>query len=327
MCPLPLGIIASIDISRPLAFSQYSLPAALTYTAAAYAPLSGGKYFAFGANNTNYSTAVSTYYYSNDGITWNAGTYPSAMTPRAAAGNNSSVVLMGNNASTFYTTNGTTWTSFETGTSSIRVEGIWDGTRYIFVDNLGVLLVSSIGTSGTWTSFQTGTGSSAIGFDGVSTYISTSGATFSFNIVRNNTDITDSNAWSTVSLPSTGYWTSIKHNGSIWVAARAGSTAYATSTNGLTWTARTLTGAMSSSTTSGIRPKMGIFKNKFYYSTQGGVVYESQDGINWTQKASFSWPEGSVLALGWAAGPDRILFVGLRSSTGGVSSYGIGVEQ
>jgi hypothetical protein len=316
------GLIAALKSG--IAWSLRTLPVSWLWKAATYAPLSNASFFAFGAS-TNTGT-TSTYYYSTDGDSWSSGTLPAAVAPRWAVGSGSRVVIGFSFAflgGGYYTDDGTTWTATSIfsggGTTIIPQDGFWNGNRFIFVtSNTGSngLCHSTSGTS--WTRYDVGNGGQSIAFDGSSTYV----VVLNSSTGRiNTTDITSAAAWSNITLPSTSNWTSVRHNGSIWVAAIANSTSYATSTDGTTWTSRTLPAALSGTGTA-IRPKMEVRDGKFYYINLDGTTatpYSSTDGINWTAGNTVSSDLTAITC--WATSSDKMLAFGSLNDTGASDDY------
>ena len=316
------GLIAALKSG--IAWSLGTLPVSWFWKVATYAPLSNASFFAFGAS-TNTGT-TSTYYYSTDGDSWSSGTLPAAVATRWAVGNGSRVVLGFSTSTTgggYYTDNGTTWTATAIisvfGASFFPQDGLWDGSRFIFVTNDSVtngLCYSTTGAS--WSRYDIGSGAQSIGFDGNSTYVAVlNSATGRIN----TTDITSSAAWSNITLPSTGNWTSVRHNGSIWVAAVGNPTSYATSTDGTTWTSRTLPAAMSGSGTA-IRPKMEVRDGKFYYLSLDGTTatpYSSSDGINWTAGNTVATDLTAITC--WATSSNKMLAFGSIGATTASDDY------
>lgn len=296
------GLIASLKTAAA-SWSAGAMPVSWIWKAATYAPLTNGSFFAFGAT-TNTGTST-TYYYSTDGDSWTSGSLPAAITPRWAIASSSRLVLAPSGTTGYYTDNGTTWTSTTIfSASAIAQDGLWNGSRFIFVSNnttTNGLVHSTDGAS--WTRYDMGNGAASIAFDGSSTYVAVlNSATGRIN----TTDITSSGAWSNITLPSASAWTSVRYNGSIYVAAVENSTSYATSTNGTTWTSRTLPAAMSGTGTA-IRPRMVVKDGVFYYVNLSGTTatpYSSSDGINWTAGTSFATDLTAVVA--WAQSSDKL---------------------
>lgn len=313
------GLIASLKSG--IVWLLGTLPVSWFWKAATYAPLTNGSFFAFGAT-TNTGTS-STYYYSADGDSWTSGSLPAATIPRWAIASSSRVVLGTSGTIGYYTDNGTTWTSTTIfSASAIPQDGLWDGTRFIFVTNnttTNGLAHSTTGAS--WTRYDVGNGGQSIAFDGSSTYVVVlNSATGRIN----TTDITSSAAWSNITLPSASNWTSVRHNGSIWVAGIANSTSYATSTNGTTWTSRTLPAVLSGTGTA-IRPKMEVRDGKFYYLNLSGTTatpYSSLDGINWTAENTVSTDLTAITC--WAISNNKMLAFGSLNGTGASDDYIIG---
>lgn len=317
------GLIGSLKASAPpVTFSAGTLATTLFYTTAIYAPVTNGNYFAFGGENAANPTA--TYNYSSNGTSWVAANLPSSINSRATAFNGSRIVLGTASVGGYWSDNGTTWTGTSMpGTSVAKSEGLWDGSRYVFSGTSGTTsIIYSTDTGGTsWASYAN-ISANSLGFDGSNAYIAVN-ATNTASI--NTTDITSAAAWSNITLPSSINWTSIKHNGSIWVAAAGGSSTYATSTNGTTWTSRTLPFLMSGAASTSVRPKMAVLNGEFYYL---GVfdgerrIYSSSNGIDWTLE--FTSTVGTGIAQGWAVGGGKIISVGISPNSNASSSLMIG---
>lgn len=297
--------------SSALAWAGGTLVNSVAHVAAVYAPFSAGKFFGF-ASGSAISSSTNLYNYSVDGTSWLGGTLPTSALWRAAATNGSRIVIASNTFTTLYSDNGTTWTVSGSMPGSIKIEGLWDGTYFVFsaFSFTGSINWSSDGV--TWNTYN-GASTSAIGYDGVGTYITIRQDQEDGRI--NTTDITSAAAWSTITLPTEDVtWSSVNHNGFIWIAAGTGSNLYATSTNGTTWTQRTLPAAMSGSGT-GVRPKMAVLDGKFYYVARSGttaLIYSSSDGINWTLEESIA--NGLEAAQGWAIGPNSLVAVGVAGT-------------
>lgn len=288
------------------------------YTSATYANLSNGKYFAFGFSSTGGNT--STYRYSTDGTSWSQGTLPASASWRAAATSGSRIIVArGSSTTGYYSDNGTTWTITGTMFSISRSPNqiIYDGTRFIMPAGSNNEIRYSTAGTGTWTSIGTGSNVSGVGYDGSNRHI----VTYTASSSTGESTTTFPTGFASITFPSTGIWISPIYGNSIWVAARAGSSSYGTSTNGTTWTSRTLPSNFSE-TTSDIYAKMIFSDGKFYYYYVDNV-YSSTDGINWTTEATVT---GGALdnANGWAVGDGKILAFGYASTTSGSADHLIG---
>jgi hypothetical protein len=322
------ALIGSFKKMFSNSWSQGNTATSLVYNDATYADLSGGKYFAFGSNDTGGPTT--TYNYSSDGTSWSSGTLPISYRWGAAAFNGTNLVVFPSGIavagpSVAYTTDGTTWTTTSlpfTGTNYRVQKSIWDGTRFLCVTNDtggNGLLHSTTGTS-SWSGIDVGTGGYSIDYDGSSRYIVSNATNSSFGRTTTS-DPTVAANWSGITFPSSGFWSSIVYGNGIWVAFRAGTDVYATSTNGTTWTSRTLL-SLFSEATSQLWGKGVFYQNKFYYYYTD-IVYSSDDGISWTPEESFSASSLDQIT-GWAAGPDKIVGVGNNSTTAGTTVTLIG---
>lgn len=310
-----LGIIDSIR--RGLGWASGTV-SALHYKAAIYSNLTNGKYFLHGTAVNNAATTA--YYYSNDGITWSTGSYGGGLTVYGAAASSTRLVVYASSNILQYTDNGTTWTTgivasspSGTGNTAKYVNGLfmsmWSGSSTpLYTSPDGVTYTNrtaaSNGSGGPWD----------IAFDGTK-YIA---------VHRSVNARSLTTAWSgtSVTLPINGQ--AIEYGNGMWVVMKTNDTAYATSPDGTTWTARTLPAATGLSLYSGTALRLGFFNEKFYYvassATNQQSVYSSPDGIVWTLENSSTIADFNN-ATGFANGPDRLLIVGAASSTTTSSGY------
>lgn len=293
-----------------------------SYRDAVYANLANGKYFVVGQDNGGINTT--SYIYSTNGTSWSTGTLPVSTTWNAIGSNGSRIIALRNSSSTaYYSDNGTTWTATATLPASVTPRQIiWDGTNFVIPAGSSRAIYYSTNGTGSWsttgTSIGITTGSAqGIGYDSVSRYVVTS----TTSTTEAGTTTAFPSSWSLITMPSTGIWLSAVYGNSIWVVARAGSSSYATSTNGTTWTSRTLPSNFSEATAD-IYAKMIFSDGKFYYYYVNNV-YSSTDGINWTTEATVT---GGALdnGNGWAVGEGKILVFGYDATTTGSDTYLIG---
>jgi hypothetical protein len=323
------GILGALIGSKMFSnfWTQGTAATSLVYNGAAYADLSGGKYFAFGSSNTGGTTT--TYNYSSDGTSWSSGTLPTSYEWGAPKYNGTNLVAFPSGdavsgPSSYYTSNGTTWTAASlpfSGTAYRVFDCIWDGTRFLGItSSTGSegIVHSTTGTS--WSGTDVGNGGVSIAYDGSSRYVVLSNASTATHRT-NNSDPTVAGDWSNITLPSSGVWTSVVYGNGIWVAFRAGSSSYGYSTNGTTWTAGTLPSIFSSGTAQ-LWVKGLFYNNTFYYYYLHNL-YSSSDGINWSTVQTF---ESSFLeqATGWATNLDKVVAVGNRRPTSGTNITLIG---
>ena len=182
------------------------------------------------------------YQYSSDGISWTQGTLPYTLLTRGCAARSNMLVVFPTNGQPYVTTDGTTWTAYGSTFSGTVYRGIWDGTRFLFPTNntgaTGLFFSTNIDAT-TWSSIDVGSGGFFIAFDGSSTYIVGNAAQGTSGRICTS-DPTVATNWTSITFPSNGIWIDAAYGNGIWVAIRAGVGDYATSTNGTTWTARTL---------------------------------------------------------------------------------------
>lgn len=315
MSLIPLGIIAAAKAAYAWLF--YSTPTtSTTYYRIAYAPLTAGNFYTNDAGSNN-----STYYYSSNGTSWTSGTMPSSISNRIYVGSPSRIIAVLQNTTTngcMYSTNGTTWTLSNLSTSAAIQQGLWDGTRFLLVSSTttsGGLMHSTTGA--TWASIDVGNGGYDIKFDGTSRYVVMS-ATSTATHRTCTSDPTVTGNWSDITLPSSASWRTVAYGNGIWVALQDGTRSYATSTNGTTWTSRTLP---TNRTNSQQNDSRMVFANGyFYYITDpAGVdldtyLMKSSDGINWTDEKT--WKGGFSAAISWAVASNKIIAAGQGTTTG-----------
>lgn len=285
-----LGILAATLLAGTWLI-RTTLPSAIISYATTYAPLANGSWFAFGASTTAGNTT--TYFYSTNGTSWSSGTMPTSAKWNVCATNGTRVVVLNTGGSGAYTDNGTTWTTFTWAAGSdVSKRLIWDGTRFL-APNSGTstdaLAYSTNGATWSRTAIATNTMMS-IGWDGSTRYIATRPISTSTAYTTTSSPVGGAGNWTTITLPSSAIWSVITYAAGIWVVAVPGSTSYATSTNGTTWTARTLPVALGAPFGSLDTPsRIGFIDGYFYYYSRTGSVvnfYRSTDGINWTDVAS-----------------------------------------
>lgn len=299
--PLHLGIVASSGGGAN--WTRRVLPSQTKISAAVYANLTGGKYYAFCQSVTSPQS-----FRSADGITWTAESQ-TITNVFAAGANSSTIVIMGPSAFTRTSTDGTSWTSrTATGSGTART-GIWDGTRFIFVgtDLTNNLMHSTTGA--TWTTIDVGPGLRDIAWNGSSTYLAIESASSStYRICTANP--TSAGNWTSSTLPTTAVWGTVAYGAGTWVIARPGSTSYATSTNGTTWTTRTLPDRLSPTTTTPVARIRFVDNNFVMWGEDLKALWTSGDGISWTQQIEaidFTFDYQMTAAIGSGFG-DTLVF-------------------
>lgn len=307
-----------------------------TFPTAAFTPsitYVNGKWYALQFTGTTLQPNYNTYKYSTDGINWTAGTLPSSAfwTLFTSVGNRLIAINSLSAGDGFaYSDNGTTWTlgGDDFGGGLARAS-LWDGTRLLVVTtsggNSGLVWTTDGATIGGSIDIQDG--AHDIAFDGSSTYIVAKAITAASvsNLAKCTSNPTVSTNWTTMSSGLSRIFTTIMYGNSIWVAMPQENTGYVTSTNGTTWTARTLPAVMSGDTSSSPfwnKAAKAKFINGYfyYYYKQSSTVrfYRSSDGINWTNIA----PENGITiaalntTVGWATNGDKVIAAGAGSSGG-----------
>ena len=308
------------------------------YTAGAYAPLSAGKYFLFTAGNLDTGSTRNDYYYSNDGISWTAGTLPSNTGISAAAYNGTTLLIVSGYFSSvsdaaWTTTNGTTWTARDTGTASANrhTSAIWDGTRFLVTGTNGSANLRHSTDGATWAEINISGDMNDVAFNGTSTYIAqthlaTTGTKSGAYICTSNPTVATN--WSSFTFPSSQRWSRTIFGNGVWIAFANNSTSYATSNNGTTWTARSLaTGEEFGDSSNGAsnRNKPLFHEGLFYYWSKGLKLFSSFDGITWTQVLP-ALSTGIVEIAAWAPGNGKIIGAGydLAASNDGTRYYWLG---
>jgi len=294
------------------------------YLTAVYAPLTNGSYFAFGGSSTLGNTTA--YRYSTDGSSWSAGTLPVSSIFRGSATNGSVIFVTASSTTThYYSTNGTTWTAVvATAASSTPVSALWDGTRWILprgsAASPGLYYKTDITSATAWSTNNPAAGAiNYVAYDGTSRHI----ATFSSLASSLATTTTFPTGWASATLPSSANWVSPVFGNGIWLVMQPGSASYATSTNGTTWTSRTLPSQFSESSNENAI-KM-IFDNDAFYYYYLDNIYKSGDGINWITEKTVT---GGTLdnANAWAVSSTKIVILGAESETAGATTYVIGTK-
>lgn len=296
---------------------------AIAYSAGAYAPLTAGSYYLFRGGIFDNSQETSTaYYYSSNGSTWTTGTLPTATGISCAAFNGTTLLILsgfGANSDTAWTTtNGTTWTARDTGVSAGKhTSAFWDGTRFLvtWTDAGGGIKHSTDGV--TWTQIDPGPGLSQIAFDGTSTYVAlrydagTNGTNTGYVCSGNPTTVGN---WTTSTMPSSLPWSRVVYGNGVFVAFANNTQSYATSTNGTTWTNRTLAtneefGGSGDGSENRNFPL--FFEGLFYYWSGNRNLFSSSDGITWTDLNISNLVDIDELAA-WAAGGGKIVGAGMN---------------
>lgn len=286
----------------------------LTYLTGAYAPLSGGSFFGFGADSAGELT--NSYAYSSNGISWTTGTV-SAINPvgtSMVAGYMplaTPLLYVIGNGGLFTTTNGTSWTFDGTVAPGSAYRSIWDGTRAIVSTGTTATAYSTDGT--TWATVDFGTAIGLAVNDDATVYLATSSSSvLQANIFRCAGDPTVTGNWAQVAMPSTQRWLDIVYGNGVFLATVSGSTVCATSPTGLagSWTTGNL--PANSSPGTGTSPKL-FFHNGYFYHYNTDVVYRSVDGLTWTTEATLT-ASSLDFVRAWMGAPSQIVGLGVASA-------------
>jgi hypothetical protein len=250
-----------------------------------------------GVSNTNVYTSL-------DGITWTTRAAGSG-TKYGVVGmaSDGSKVLRANNGNSQFSTDGITWTYCSVPTASYADTAFVENGYYIFWDDgSGRVTWGTTGTS--WTT----TLPSISNFSGISDMVYGNG---SYVFFVHSSGSTTCSIWSTTDLSTTA--TSSTPNGGYGIAFGSGlfitgATAYnrnySTSTNGISWTSRTLPFGSNDNS------KPMFFENTFYIqasSTSGGLQAGiSEDGITWTAVSEIPV---AVENYAWAGGNKTLLVI------------------
>lgn len=300
----------------------------LVYNSGTYVDFAiGGGYYGFGSSSGGLPTTTAAY--TSSGTLWSSVTLPASYEWGASATNGTTLVAFPSGATVTgpavaYRTSGSSWTTASlpyTGTPYRVFHTIWDGTRFLSITsatgNEG-LLHSTTGTS--WSGIDIGNGGLTIGFDGASRYIVTANASSAtYQTCTSNPTVVGN--WSTGTLPAAALWTSVVYGNGIWVAFCLNSTSYATSTNGTTWTSRTLPAAFSNSIAT--LWNKGVFAFGRFYFGNGLNIYSSEDGINWVTDYT-SATDTPTNYTAWLTGPDRMFAMGTDTTSAGEDNYVVG---
>lgn len=276
------GLIGSFK--KLLAWSAQTLATSQYSQGVAYG---GGRFVYLRANAGN---ASSSYSHSTDAITWTTAPFPSSpgVGFRTIVSNGSRIVVSGN-ALAYYSDNGTTWTATGTVFNSNPRDAIWDGSRFIMAYENVTTGYQHSSDGITYSSVDVGDGATSIHNNG-STYVAV--ITNSATARINTTNITSAAAWSSITLPAAIDWASVRWNGTVWIAVGNATATYATSTNGTTWTSRTLPTGVAQDGSAGAIVRLFVLGGKTYYATSSNAttsfLYSTVDGITWTNELSFN---------------------------------------
>ena len=201
------------------------------FNSVAYGLISATNYYV--AIGTIYTTFINTYNgnYSTNGTSWSSFNLPSSQYwNEITFGNGKFVAVTSNTADGAYSTNGTTWTA-STMPSASGCTSIAYGL---------------VGSTPTYVAVSSGQTVGAYSTDGIS--------------------------WTTNTMPSSSAWTAVTYGNGYFVAVAFNTTAGAYSTNGTTWTASTMP---SSSYWQGVTYGNGYFVAVQQSGTSAGAYFSS----------------------------------------------------
>lgn len=219
-------------------------------------------------NNMFYALSDSYVCRSKDGINWSNSKIVSSHILYDIIYAKNQYVIVGSGGTIMTSPDGANWTSQTSGVS-VYLNGIaFANNKYVAVGNSGTILTSPDGT--TWTPRTSGTNNNL------------NGITFANNIFvavgYSRTILTSANGttWTTQTTPSSiyTYYAVGSAEGKIFAL---GDGRYATSTDGITWTASGSFGRL--------RDIMSVY-NKFYICGDDGNIMYSDDGVNWVREGS-----------------------------------------
>ena len=285
----PLGILSAIG-RRLFTFAEKSTTSNLTWLGAAYAQLANGSWFIFGGSSTG--TATQDYRYATTlSGSFTLGSLPSSQIWGRASTNGTRLLVTPRQSSATgaYTDNGTTWTSTTLFASSVVVrDTIWDGTYFLVLSEDGTANLAYSTDATSWTRIDTGNGGYTIRFDGTSRYIILEDLSTATHRTCTASPIVAGN-WGNITLPAAARWHGLAYGNGIWVALQNSSTSYATSTDGTTWTSRTLPRQFGAT---GDYNAQLVFANGYFYWAEGNGAggelirtHSSPDCINWTEQS------------------------------------------
>jgi hypothetical protein len=235
---------------------------------------------------------------SPDGITWLAYTAISGVTgtPISMAYGNGlfAFVASGTANATMYTSpDGITWTS-----RTLLASGLWTSITF----GLGLFLLTqwtaatpAATIAAVWAEY-TSTVTQVVPFTSTTAETMATSATWQDIAYGNgvwcaiaggpvNSTVSNYSAngtsWTASTLPSSQKWTSIAFGNGVFVAMAAGSTAYATCTDGHTWTAGTLPVANASGYVAYDPATSAFYYVTAYSSGTGNQIYSSSTGATW----------------------------------------------
>jgi hypothetical protein len=230
---------------------------------------------------------------SPDGTTWTAQVSGTSYDVSGIVWTGSQFVTIGTLATVRTSPDAVTWTSRTSGSSTNMHDLVWSGTTLVAVGNNGTILTSPNGT--TWTSRTSNTTQSlyAIAWNGT-----IFAAVGDLGTIR--TAGSSASAWSSPTVTGSPTLTVITAANGLFVAAGYAGKIY-TSTDGVTWTART------SGTTNAIHG-LDYIGGRFVASA-GPTILLSVDGITWTSST------GPELMYAFAANTTTVVAVGMAGQT------------
>lgn len=280
---------ATVTLTKSAPFSTFTKNSIGTGNVSASLSFNNSSMYGNGSNFIGVYGNAGIAYSTDGGITWTKGSSTSLPGP-VAYGNNRYLSMGYSSANSYYSTDGINWTSASKPSSDYAYRPIWNGSNFVAFSGY----------------YQT-------------TYMYTSdGITFNNNNYPNTTQGTTIGAAcygnglivafgqeNTTTTTYYGYYTSsttgasltrftqplgssgcsaVAWNGSIFVMGSSSSSTYATSTNGTTWTTRSLGGGLTR--LDGLYTGNGKFLAVDASNSSALKWASSTDGINWTSITS-----------------------------------------
>lgn len=256
----------------------------------------------------------------NNGQTWSTITPPTNIINGSVAFGNGAYVVAGPAANPsgvsgnvqVSTDNGLTFSAVlaTTGTGNAAQSVIFDGTRFLLIEQAGASDKIAFSTNGTtWSQTAALTpqvgGNGRLAFTGT-TYIIQGAAVGSTTSGICTSNPTVGTNWTTTTAPATALEFTIAGNG-VFMCGGANTATYYTSANGSTWTTRTLP-----ATTTGTPG----FANGFFWfkAVTTNVIWFSADGVNWTSTGLGNASPGRTRT--WFGNEITLLQIGTTTADG-----------
>ena len=306
--------------SYPTLGALYTTPAA-TYAATGVTPANIGNagMVVYGNGIWVMTLGASYVVTSTDGVNWVKRPTPTVIN-QVAYGNGRFVGYTANGSSltTAYSLDGISWIQGGNTSAGFFMLGYASGNFFIYRDGAGgsVLNLSTNGI--TWITINPGSIPETNIAYGNGTIVIAASSTYA------NVGYSKDGGFSWSNVTINGGQGLAYGNGIFVLMPASGSTAYSTSPDGITWTARTFPAALNWNLGTCITFGNGVFLAT--PSTSGATVYSSTDGINWTARtlpSTRSW-----LYIGYGGLPNASYFICTGQSTGAnIATINLSVAQ